>query len=85
MTERRTPYRKNQIGNTDNGTCNAYLKDAFRFYLFLAECGYVQALRVLSYNQITVPDAVGVKRTIRSRLFKGYMKEMYGRQQKMRL
>lgn len=65
---------KNQIGNTDNGTCNAYLKDVFRFYLFLAECGCVQPLRVLSYNQITVSDAVGVKRTIRSRSFKGYMK-----------
>lgn len=65
---------KNQIGDTDNGTCNAYLKDVFRFYLFLTECNFVQALRVLSYNQITLANAVGVKRTLRSQSFKGYMK-----------
>ena len=66
--------RKNQIGETDNGTCNAYLKDVFRFYLFLADCGLVKNLRVLSYSQITVANAVGVKRTLRSKAFKGYMK-----------
>lgn len=65
---------KNQIGNTDNGTCNAYLKDVFRFYLFLSECNFVQPLRALSYNQITVANAFGVKRTLRSRAFKGYMR-----------
>ena len=32
-------------------------------------------LRVLAYNQITVSNAVGVKRTIRSKSFKGYLKE----------
>ena len=31
-------------------------------------------LRVLSYSQITVANAVGVKRTLRSKAFKGYMK-----------
>ena len=66
--------RKNQIGETDNGTCNAYLKDVFRFYLFLADCDFVKNLRVLSYSQITVANAVGVKRTLRSKAFKGYMK-----------
>ena len=44
------------------------------FYLFLTECNFVQALRVLSYNQITLANAVGVKRTLRSQSFKGYMK-----------
>lgn len=58
----------------NNGTCNAYLKDVFRFYLFLADCDFVKNLRVLSYSQITVANAVGVKRTLRSKAFKGYMK-----------
>ncbi len=65
---------KKKTGDTDNGTCNAYLKDVFGFYLFMAECGYVPSLRVLSYSQITVPNAAGVKRTLRCRSFGGYMK-----------
>ena len=65
---------KKKTGDTDNGTCNAYLKDVFGFYLFMAECGYVTSLRVLSYSQITVPNAAGVKRTLRCRSFGGYMK-----------
>jgi len=60
---------------TGNGTCNAYLKDVFRFFLYLCDHGYVPALKVLSYNQITLPNAVGVKRVLRSRSFKGYLKE----------
>lgn len=65
---------KKKTGDADNGTCNAYLKDVFGFYLFMAECGYVPSLRVLSYSQITVPNAAGVKRTLRCRAFGGYMK-----------
>ena len=65
---------KKKTGDADNGTCNAYLKDVFGFYLFMAECGYVPSLRVLSYSQITVPNAAGVKRTLRCRSFGGYMK-----------
>lgn len=64
-----------RIGNTGNGTCNAYLKDVFRFFLYLADCGYAKPLRVLSYQQVTVANAVGVKRTLRSKSFKGYLKE----------
>lgn len=63
-----------RICNTGNGTCNAYLKDVFRFFLYLIDCGYAPPLKVLSYNQITVANAVGVKRTIRSKSFKGYFK-----------
>lgn len=65
----------NRTAKTGNGTCNAYLKDVFGFFLYLADCGYAKPLRVLSYNQITVANSVGVKRTIRSKSFKGYMKE----------
>ena len=46
----------------------------FRFFLYLADGGYAPPLRVLSYNQITVANAHGVKRTLRSKSFKGYMK-----------
>jgi len=65
----------NRTAKTGNGTCNAYLKDVFGFFLYMADCGYAKPLKVLSYNQITVSNAVGVKRTIRSQSFKGYMKE----------
>lgn len=67
----RTAKRKEITGN---GTCNAYLKDVFRFFLYLADGGYAVPLRVLSYNQITVANAHGVKRTLRAKSFKGYMK-----------
>lgn len=40
----------------------------------MADCGYVSGLRVLSYGQITVTNGVGVRRTLRSKSFKGYMK-----------
>lgn len=60
----------------DNGTCNAYLKDVFRFYLFMEmQTEQSGQLSVLSYNQMTVPNSVGVKRTLRFKAFKGYLKE----------
>ena len=60
----------------NNGTCNAYLRDVFRFYLFIEE-EYQQfgELKVLSYNYFVAVDAVGVKKSIRSKSFKGYLKE----------
>lgn len=61
--------------NPHNGTCNAYLKDVFRFHLFMEENDRnLGTLRILSYNQITVANGVGVRRTIRSRSFHGYLK-----------
>lgn len=59
---------------TGNGTCNAYLKDVFRFFLYLANSDLASPLKVLSYNQITVANAVGVKRVMRFNSFKGYLK-----------
>lgn len=60
-----------------NKTCNAYLKEVFRFYCFLeAVQNNGSYLSVLSYNQpITKANAIGVRRTLRSRSFKGYLKE----------
>ena len=66
---------ENDIKNPRNGTCNAYLKDVFRFYLFMeAEEPQFGSLRVLSYGQITVANAVGVKRVMRAKSFNGYLK-----------
>lgn len=59
----------------ENGTCNAYLQDVFGFFSFLTDCIDAKPLRVLSYSQITVANAVGVKRTLRTKTFKGYLKE----------
>ena len=60
-----------------NKTCNAYLKEVFRFYSFLEVVrNNGSCLSVLSYNQpITKANTIGVRRTIRSRSFKGYLKE----------
>ncbi len=59
-----------------NGTCNAYLKDVFRFYLFIEmEYQSFGSLKVLSYNQFITPNAVGVRKVIKSHSFHGYLKE----------
>lgn len=63
-----------QPHTTSNGTCNAYLKDVFGFFLYLADCGIAPPLRALSYHQITVANGVGVKRTLRSHAFMAYLK-----------
>lgn len=66
-----------------NGTCNAYLKDVFRFYLFMEENDRsLGSLRVLSYSQITVANTVGGETypacKIISRIFKGRRTECEG-------
>lgn len=73
----------------DNRTCNAYLKDVFRFYLFVEESSDGgRELKVLYYNQIVEVNSVGVKRVLRNHSFKGYLKEerrRENRQSRMRL
>lgn len=59
-----------------NRTCNAYLKDVFRFYLFIeAEYEQYGSLKTLSYNQIIAVNQVGVKKVLRNHSFKAYLKE----------
>lgn len=59
-----------------NGTCNAYLKDVFRFFLFLEMEEEQQGrLSVLYYDNFTTPNAVGVKKKMRFRAFRGYLQE----------
>ena len=69
-------HKENHGRQPNHGTCNAYLKDVFRLYIF-AELGEAKEgkLSVLTYNQITVANAAGVKRTLRCKAFKGYFKE----------
>lgn len=60
----------------NNETCNAYLKEVFRFYSFIErEEDYGQGLKVLSDGQFIVRDSVGIKRTLKRRYFHGYLKE----------
>ena len=67
--------KENDKKNPGNGTCNAYLKDVFRFYLFMeTQAPQFQGLRVLSCRQITVANAVGVKRVLRAKAFSGYLR-----------
>ena len=66
---------KNNLKPVHNGTCNAYLEDVFRFFLYI-EAQYEQfgSLKVLSYNYHIAPNAVGVKKMMRYQAFKGYLK-----------
>lgn len=66
---------ENNLRTINNGTCNAYLEDVFRFYLF-AEAEYEQlgSLKVLSYNYHVAANAVGVQKKLRYQSFKGYLK-----------
>ena len=59
----------------NNGTCNAYLKDVFRFYLFMEMQGEYGSLKVLYYDSFLTLNSAGVKRKLRYRAFKGYLKE----------
>ena len=63
---------QNQTPN--NGTCNAYLKDVFRFFAFLELAEDMGRLNVLYYDNFYAHDAVGVKRKMRFRAFKGYLR-----------
>lgn len=58
----------------NNGTCNAYLKDVFRFFHFLEIAEDVAPLTVLYYDNFITHDSIGVKRKMRFRAFKGYLR-----------
>ena len=58
-----------------NKTCNAYLKDVFRFFCFLELEADMERLKVLYYDSFTTHDSIGVKRKLRFRSFNGYLKE----------
>ena len=60
----------------NNETCNAYLKEVFRFYTFMErENGQSESLKVLSDAQMIVRNSVGVRRVLNRKSFHGYLKE----------
>lgn len=66
---------ENNLRSINNGTCNAYLEDVFRFYLFVeAECEQYGSLKVLSYNYYMAANSVGVQKKLRYQSFRGYFK-----------
>lgn len=68
--------QKENIRTIHNGTCNAYLEDVFRFYLFIEmEDERFGGLKVLSYSYHMAVNAVGVQKKLRYQAFKGYLKE----------
>ena len=59
-----------------NETCNAYLKEVFRFYRFSGQQDEsTKQLKVLSDMRIIVHNSVGVKRTLYRNTFHGYLQE----------
>ena len=62
--------------NPCNETCNAYLKEVFRFYGFAGRQDEpAKQLKVLSDMRIIVNNSVGVRRTIHRNSFHGYLQE----------
>ena len=60
----------------NNETCNAYLREVFRFYTFMEqENGQTEGLKVLSDAQMIVRNSVGVRKVLNRKCFKGYLKE----------
>lgn len=45
----------------NNGTCNSYLKDVFRFYLFMEMQGKYESLKVLYYDFFTTLNSAVLK------------------------
>lgn len=59
-----------------NETCNAYLKEVFRFYRYAGQQGEtIKQLKVLSDMRIIMNNSVGVKRTLYRNTFHGYLQE----------
>ena len=60
----------------NNETCNAYLKEVFRFYTFMErENDQSESLKVLSDAQTIVRNSIGVRRVLKRKSFRGYLKE----------
>lgn len=60
----------------NNETCNAYLKEVFRFYAFNEwENGQTESLKVLQDAQIIVQNSVGIRKVLNRKSFRGYLRE----------
>ena len=59
----------------NNETCNAYLKEVFRFYNFIEKEDEQQNLKVLSDAQYIVHNSIGIRRVLNRKSFHGYLPE----------
>ena len=60
----------------NNETCNAYLKEVFRFYIFMEQENKNSGnLKVLSDTQMIVRNSIGIRKILNRKSFRGYLKE----------
>ena len=67
--------REDYLKLPNNETCNAYLKEVFRFYTFMEqENKHSESLKVLSDTQMIVRNSIGIRKVLNrksfSRIFK---------------
>ena len=68
--------REDYLKLPNNETCNAYLKEVFRFYIFMEqENKYSGNLKVLSDTQMIVRNSIGIRKILNRKSFRGYLKE----------
>ena len=68
--------REDYLKLPNNETCNAYLKEVFRFYTFMEqENKHSESLKVLSDTQMIVRNSIGIRHVLNRKSFRGYLKE----------
>lgn len=68
--------REDYLKLPNNETCNAYLKEVFRFYTFMEqENKHSESLKVLSDTQMIVRNSIGIRKVLNRKSFRGYLKE----------
>lgn len=68
--------REDYLKLPNNETCNAYLKEVFRFYTFMdQENNHSGSLKVLSDTQMIVRNSIGIRKVLNRKSFRGYLKE----------
>lgn len=60
---------------TGNGICNAYLKEVFRFFSYMSQCGYGKTLCILSPRPVVIENSYSANRIFVPKSFDGYLKE----------
>ena len=68
--------REDYLKLPNNETCNAYLKEVFRFYTFMEqENKHSESLKVLSDTQMIVRNSIGIRKVLNRKSFRGYLTE----------
>ena len=66
---------KQKNKSTGNRTCNAYLKEVFRFFSYMNKCGYTKPLCVLSVRRAVVENNYRANLIFTQKSFDAYLKE----------